>query len=722
MSHPLYVAIVWHMHQPIYADPERRDTALLPWVRLHAARDYLHMAEVLERHPNVHVTFNVVPSLMVQLEDFFHGKTLDRLWVLSERSDWSREEKLYLLNICFGHDRERVIRRYPRYNELLERHGDALADPDAFTSQDYLDLIAWFNLAWIDPNHREKDRDLGRLVDKERGFTVADIRLIHRKQRGIARKVLPLYKRLRDAGQLEISTTPFYHPILPLLADSGAAAEATPGIRLPEKRFSFPEDVGAQLRMARRAYRKRFSVDPTGLWPSEGAVSQAILPWVSKEGFAWLASDEGVLGKSIGKYFERDEHGFVREPRLLYQPYRLLMDGALGPAIVFRDHELSDRIGFVYHSWPGGQAAEDLVIRLKMIRQRLADPDDPYLVSIILDGENCWGSYEHNGDPFLESLYSRLSQDEDLKAVTVGEYLHQFPPRKMLAKLATGSWIRSDLTTWIGDPEHNRAWSLLARARQEAGKWTGAGRKGALEALYVAEGSDWFWWYSHRNRSDQDALYDGLFRGYLKRSYLERGVPYPPDLDVPISGQWDKPHSHPPRYFISPHLSARSRLPDDWRNAGVVLPALSTGTMQMSVGGIEALYFGTDRSNLYLRLELSSTLDGKTATIYIADGFEPWNTSLRHSGTRVDARIGWAVESTHGQPPFLYRAMGYDAWQAVGPVRYALSGKVMEVALPLEHLKISPPDKLRFLVTLTHSGGEQTVMDGGPFPIEPALE
>ncbi len=719
MSHPLYVAIVWHMHQPIYVDPDRRDSALLPWVRLHAAKDYLHMAEVLERHPEVHVTFNVVPSLAVQLEDFVRGRTLDRLWVLSEQEEWSREEKLYLLNVCFGHNPDRVIRRYPRYSELLDRHGDALADPDAFSLQDYRDLIAWFNLTWIDPNHLEKDRDLRRLVAKGKGFTTSDIRLIHHKQRAIARKAFPLYEKLQGKGQLEITTTPFYHPILPLLEDNRSARDATPGIELPKTPFSFPEDVGAQIRLARKAHRRRFGRMPDGLWPSEGAVSQAILPWVLEGGFSWLASDEGVLGKSIGKFFERDEHGFVKEPRLLYRPYRTLIEGTPGPAIVFRDHELSDRIGFLYHSWPGAQAAEDLVIRLKMIRRRIDDPEEPYLVTIILDGENCWESYEHNGDPFLESLYSRLGEDDELEPVTVGEFIRRFPPKHTLAKLATGSWIRADLTTWIGDPEHDVAWSLLAQARAEAGKWRGEGRKEALEALYVAEGSDWFWWFSHRNSSDQDALYDRIFRGYLKKSYTVRGVPYPPELDVPISGRWDKPHSRPPRHFVSPYLHARPRLPDDWHNAGVVLPALSTGTMQKAESGIEALYFGTDRHNLYLRLELSESLNGNTVTIHIADGFMPWNISLRHSGTRVDARIGWAVESTHGQPPFLYRAVGYDGWQAVGPVHHALSEKVLEVALPLEQLGVSPADRLRFLVALMNSGGEQSVMDGGPFPIAP---
>jgi len=730
MKHPLYVAFVWHMHQPMYVSPDDPSTAILPWVRLHAAKDYLHMAEVLSRYPKVHATFNVVPSLLRQIEQFVSGRVTDRLWQISLQKRWSREDRLYLLNVCFGHDPNRVIRLYPRYLELFERKAEAVQAPDSFSDQDYRDLIAWFNLTWIDPNWLERDSDLSGLVEKGSGFTSGDISLIHSKQLEIAKKIIPTYRTLQERGQIEVSTTPFYHPILPLLYDTDLAKEATPDIRLPKRRFAFPQDVGDQLRLARKVHRLRFGRYPQGLWPSEGAVSYAVLPAIDREGFRWLASDEGVLGKSLGIFFSRDGHGFVQQPRKLYHPYWTIVNGNLGPAMIFRDHELSDRIGFVYHSWPGMQAAEDLVIRLRMIRDRIDDPERPYLVSIILDGENCWESYEHNGDVFLESLYSRLSREEAIQTVTVGEYLERFGARDMLARVATGSWIRADLTTWIGDPEHDIAWSLLAQAREDFDRWSKEhkgsdfrkARSAALDALHVAEGSDWFWWYSTRNSSDQDALYDELFRGYLKASYRKRGEEPLPELDVPIHGRWQKPKSHPPTYTISPDLRGEITLPDDWRNAGVLLPENSTGAMQKSDGAIRAFYFGTDLRNLYMRLELDVPVEDFVTTIHIAcEKFIPWNITLRHSGKEVDARIGWAVESQYGRPPFLYKALGYDEWQSIGPVHHALSHRVMEVALPLQRIGLDGKEEIRFLVSVTAHDGRQEALLGEPMALVPVV-
>ncbi len=728
MKHPLYVAFVWHMHQPMYVSPDDRSTAVLPWVRLHAAKDYLHMAEVLARFPSVHATFNVVPSLLRQIEQFVSGRVTDRLWQISLKKEWSREEKLYLLNVCFGHDPNRVISLYPRYRELFLRKAKALQDPESFSNQDYRDLIAWFNLTWIDLNWLESDPELSRLMAKERGFTLQEISLVHAKQLEIARKIIPTYRNMQERGQIEVSTTPLYHPILPLLMDTDSAREATPDIRLPRRRFSFPQDAEAQLELAKKVYRLRFGDFPRGLWPSEGAVSHDLLRIVGKQGFRWFASDEGVLGKSLGTFFSRDGHGFVQEPRKLYHPYWTIVDGKLGPVAVFRDHELSDRIGFVYHSWPGAQAAEDLTIRLRMIRDRIDDPEHPYLVSIILDGENCWEGYEHNGDVFLESLYERLSKEETIRTVTVSEYLDRFGARDMLAHLATGSWIRADLTTWIGDPEHDIAWSLLAQAREDFEKWAEdhkgskfrKARTSALDALHVAEGSDWFWWYSSRNTSDQDDLYDELFRGYLRASYEARGEEPPSDLDVPIQGRWQKPKSHPPRYTIAPDLRGEAALPDDWRNAGVLLPENSTGAMQRSDGIIRAFYFGTDSRNLYMRLELDAPLQDFVTTIHIAcDKFIPWNITLRYSGKEVNARIGWAVESQYGRPPFLYKALGYDEWQSIGPVHHEIGTKVMEVALPLHRIGLDGHEEIRFLVSVTSADGRQEALIGEPMPIFP---
>ena len=469
MTHPLYVAIIWHMHQPFYRDLRAGEISL-PWLRLHAAKDYLHMADVLADHPDAHATINMVPSLVEQMLAWADGRELDQLARLAEADSWTDAERRVILNLGFSISWDKVIRRHRRYAELLDRRQQALADPRAFSDADYRDLLGWFNMVWIDPDWLARDRELSALWARGRGFSTADLRLIHAKQRQIAAAVLPTYRRLAERGQLEITTSPYYHPILPLLADTESARRPSPGLPLPDGRLIAPEDAAAQLRLAVEAHTAWFGAPPQGLWPSEGAVSPEILPLVTAAGFTWLATDEAILGRSLGRSFERDGRNLVINPHALYRPYRVLADSELGPYVVFRDHELSDRIGFLYQNFPPEQAAEDFIYRLLEIRSRLNDPGTPYLVSVILDGENAWEHYERNGTPFLHALYAGLSRRAELKAVTVGEYLREFGPRPAatLARLATGSWISGDLTTWIGDPEHNRAWDALdcdARSR-----------------------------------------------------------------------------------------------------------------------------------------------------------------------------------------------------------------------------------------------------------------
>src|SRR5512133_1077932 len=264
-EHPLYVAIVWHMHQPFYRDMLTGRISL-PWVRMHAAKDYLHMGQVLAAHPKVHQTINMVPSLTEQMLAWANGEESDELAQLAAQPSWTEEEKRTILNLGFSINWDGIIRRYPRYSELLDRRPAALADPNAFSTQDYLDLLAWFNLAWIDPNWLEKDRRLAGLVAKGRGFTRADLRAIHAKQREIAAGVLPLYRQLAERGQLEITASPYYHPILPLLMDDSVARRPSPDLPLPNLRFAFPEDAAAQLALAVDAHTAHFGAPPRGLW------------------------------------------------------------------------------------------------------------------------------------------------------------------------------------------------------------------------------------------------------------------------------------------------------------------------------------------------------------------------------------------------------------------------------------------------------------------------
>ncbi len=525
---PLYLAFLWHMHQPYYIVGRR---ASLPWVRLHAIKNYLHMAELLLDYPRIHATFNLVPCLLEQIVACLEGSVSDHHLDLSRKGEWSPQEGRYLLANFFNVDGE-TIRVYPRYHELWQLRKEG----HPFSDHDYRDLTAWFNLVWIDSRWLERDEVLRSLVEKGRGFTAADVEAILAKQMEMMERIIPLYRELEEGGQVELTTSPYYHPILPLLVASQSAREASPELQVPP--FSHPEDAAEQIRQALEFHRLTFGQEPQGLWPPEGAVGEGVLPLLAGK-VRWIASDEEVLAKSLGTAIERDEGGQVVRPEVLYQPY--LLENAPSLAILFRDRYLSDRIGFVYENWSPKSAAEDLVAHLRHIKEGLPEDGRPYLVSIILDGENPWSKYEDNGDPFLRHLYSLLSHDEEIQTVTVSEYLSRHPPQEKIGHLSTGSWIDHNLETWIGEPAQNQAWEYLRRTREALLSWQRdyapadietMGR--AWQEIYAAEGSDWFWWYFSRNESPEEAILDKTFRGHLANVFTLMGVPVPDWLKEPI--------------------------------------------------------------------------------------------------------------------------------------------------------------------------------------------
>jgi len=714
MMHPLYVAILWHMHQPFYRDM-RTGEIPLPWMRLHAVKDYLRMAETLANYPDVHLTINMAPSLTDQLLAWAEGREADELARLAEQEEWTGAEKRTILNLAYSINWDKVIRRYGRYSELLDRRPQALADPEAFSAADYRDLLGWFNLAWIDANHLQHDPILAGLAARGRDFTTQDLRAIHARQIALAAGILPLYRSLIAAGQLEVCTSPYYHPILPLLADLESARRASPGLPLPALPLAAVEDAATQLQLAVEAHTRNFGAAPAGLWPSEGAVSPEVVALVAAAGFEWLATDEALLGRSLGQPFERDGSALITRPHALYRPYRTLAESELGPYIIFRDHELSDRIGFLYQRFPPEQAAEDFIYRLLEIRNRLNGPSTPYLVSIILDGENAWEHYQGNGDPFLHALYAGLSRRPELRAVTVSEFLREIEPRPAatLARLATGSWIGGDLTTWIGDPEHNRAWEALIRTRsrlmQVAERASGhPGLAAAWRSLYIAEGSDWFWWYSHRNNSDQNAVFDRLFRHDLVAVHEALGDRPPEWLEQPFHQARAGTASQRAAGYVSPRLTAAAQPGDDWVLAAVAQPAAaSSGTMQRADGVIKRLFVGHDPTCLYLRLDLHDPLATYEVAIYLTGALSgPVNQRARGRRAHPDdgpagLALGWLIQRAPGQAaPFLYRAAGHEQWQSVSPVTAAAGDKVLEIAIPFQAVGLAPGQDVGLLLTL----------------------
>ncbi|NLN06285.1 MAG: hypothetical protein GX167_01530 [Firmicutes bacterium] len=538
---PLFIAFVWNQHQPFYLDTGKKKF-IMPWVRLHAAKDYYQMAAILQSHPEIRQTFNLTPSLLQQLEAYRAGAEDYYLKVMKPAAELNPAEKRFLLQHYFDIHWERVIALWPRYRQLLTKQGSR-REPESveaalarFTEQDYRDLQVWFNLVWIDPEIREEDEELQRLQLKGRYYTEEEKELVLEKQQELMQKVIPAHRELTAAGRIELITSPYYHPIVPLLLDTRSAARPSPGLKLPET-FSYPEDASEQIVRAVNQYRRYFGCCPAGIWPPEQAVSPETLALFAEHGFTWTISDEDILARSLQIEFHRDCSGNVLNADELYRPYTVKAGGR-EIYMVFRDHHLSDRIGFVYHQMSPDQAVEDLMKRFYTIRGTLAGRrDGPHLVTLALDGENAWEWYPNDKNEFLHKLYGRLAAAKELKTVTISEFLRHNPPTRTLEHIHTGSWVDHSLARWIGSESKNRLWEMLLAARRVLEEVRGTVSveefRKARENLLIAEGSDYTWWVDSMPYY-LAAPFEALFRKHLVNVYRICGREVPSRLLEPV--------------------------------------------------------------------------------------------------------------------------------------------------------------------------------------------
>lgn len=603
---PLSIAFLWHMHQPFYKDP-LTGIYRLPWVRLHGTKDYLDMLEILNDFPDIKQTFNFTPSLLEQLTDYTENKAVDRFLELSLRNpaDMDIGEKLFLLENFFLANWDNMIKPFPRYYELLSKRGFHLVKTELvraakyFSNSDFLDLQVLFNLSWTDPLFRGEDPFLSMLVKKGRDFTEDEKHMLVEKQFSILHRIIPRYAETAKKGQIELSVSPFYHPILPLLCDTNSARIALPDIKLPKKRFSHPEDAEKQIRMGLDYFEKTFGYRPVGMWPSEGSVSEEVLKLMSGEGIQWIGTDEDILAISLGKQL-RDSARNIREPEVLYRPYRFE-----NVSLIFRDHNLSDLIGFIYSKWDPKSAASDMINTLLHI-ETIAPKDS--LVSIILDGENAWEYYRNDGQDFLYYLYEGLSKEKRLKTVTISEYLKEHDSGKPLRSLHAGSWIYANYAVWIGHEEDNLAWDYLSQTRDELDVYQKINPdkdlSEAWKALYIAEGSDWNWWYGDEHTTDTQKDFDELFRFNLMKVYKEIGKKVPHYLFIPILME-DRRVSPTVamRGFIEPRIDGVVTSYYEWYQAAQMDIRKSGGSMHKSESILSQIYYGFNKDRLFLRLD-----------------------------------------------------------------------------------------------------------------------
>jgi alpha-amylase/alpha-mannosidase (GH57 family) len=639
----IYLSFVWHMHQPFYKDLVSGEYKL-PWTRLHALKDYYGMVSVLGDFPEIRQTFNLVPSMLVQLDEYARGEALDPFLRCAnkETTSLTREEREFILRYFFQANVQRHIYRYPRYAELYEawtgvdeHTGRALA---LFNDAAFRDLQVLSQLAWFDEEFLAGDPELAALVKKARNFSAADQSLLAGKQLEKLGLVKGVYQRFQDQGQIEISATPFYHPILPLICDTDIAQISHPYVPLPP-RFRYPEDATVQLERARDYMTKSFGRAPAGVWPSEGSVSDEALTLAYDAGFRWFATDNGVLARTI-------HHAAT--PELTYKPY-LWRQGHREMHGLFRDHTLSDLIGFVYQRMSAKDAAAHFLGSIRQNCAPILRSGRDALVPVILDGENAWEHYELSGRPFLRELYGQISQDAAMEAVTVSEAIAKVPAEP-LGHIFPASWISANFDVWIGFEEDNKAWEYLLRARQtfERAKAsvTPAARDLAFEELLIAEGSDWNWWYGPHHGSANRPDFDRLYREHLANVYRALGIEPPEELSRPILQVENLAVHQPPRGPLAPTVDGEVSSYFEWLGAGSYAIDQRSGAMHGQKFLIEEMQYGSDGAWLFVRLdfaknseetlrqsELRFTIDELAFNVPLCEFYRP----PVHSGPEIQA-------------------------------------------------------------------------------------
>jgi alpha-amylase/alpha-mannosidase (GH57 family) len=699
------------MHQPFYQDLATGEH-VLPWVRLHAIKDYWGMVALLREFPTVKTTFNLVPSLLVQLESFANEEAHDRhLDIgLKPAEALTSEEREFCVEEFFHAHRPRMIEPYPRYAELLAKRQSngaglrARSQASQFSVEDLRDLQVWHKLTWIDPYYFDRDERIRGLVEKGRRFTEHDKATLRGVELELLRRVIPEYRDAAERGQIEISTSPFYHPILPLLCDTDIYLRTHPSSRMPRERFRRPEDAAEQLSRAVTLHERLFGRRPVGLWPSEGSVSDAMVPLVAASGFQWMATDEEILGKTTGREFRRDRDGLVDHAELLYRAYRIGRDGQQ-VACGFRDHALSDLIGFSYASWPADAAADDFVQRLASAGARYTSRTNggDATIFVILDGENAWEHFEGQGRPFLRALYRRLATHPALKTVTMAEACTA--ARDNLPTIFPGSWINGDFYIWVGHADDQRAWSQLADARRAldtaAADVAPEALSRAREEVLIAEGSDWFWWYGDDHSSDHDLVFDELFRRHVRNIYRALNAPVPEELFVSnITTRPPAAGIEPPTGFIHPVIDGEATNYFEWIGAGSVDVGPAGDAMhEVSAreGLVTGLEFGFDAENLYLKIAGTAAMGG-----VLTNDQQLSLNFLKPEGCRiVISGDGGVVRAEITERP----RGGRDTARHCPDLNVAV-GQLVELQVPFRCLGVTKEATVAFILAIHRRGAE----------------
>ena len=701
----VHLVVLWHMHQPQYRDPET-GRYVLAWTRLHALKDYYGMVEMLREFPNFHATFNVVPALGIQLEEYASGEFHEPWFSLAYKNadELSREDKAEILSRAFQVNHERLMSRWPRFVELYEwsRPAGGAQALVTFTPRDWRDLQLLSQLAWMEESWFQTDDVTGRLATKGKDFTERDKSALKEKQQELLRLVLPAYRDAAARGQIEISTTPFYHPILPLICDSDIARVANPATPLPRRAYRRPEDAREQLQLARQYHEKTFGAKPAGLWPSEGSVSDQALTIAAQEGFQWFGTDEGVLGRTLNVGFFRDTNGIPANADRLYRPWRVVL-GDKPITGLFRDHHLSDLIGFVYSRMDAKPAAADLHSRLRQLGEKVVGTV-PLTICLFLDGENAWEYYPGNGREFLREFYRRIENDSDFRALTASEAIAAAGEAPTTPGIFPASWINANFDVWIGHNEDVAAWELLWDAREVYARALEAQKRGRLdtptvtalkeahESLLAAEGSDWCWWFGPEHSTANDAEFDALYRKHLTGVYLALGQVAPEELAKPIKRRPERAVQLAPTGFLQVKVDGRDSSYFEWLGAGLYSPERRGGSMHGRIFHLRELRYGFEEERFCVRIdcfaETMSELEDPEFRITIG-GAEEFILVVKLQRGRIQE---FSVEK--------------DRVCLLNPkaIAEAAFERILELAIQRTQLNLKGQNKLRLGIALWHGG------------------
>ena len=618
----LNLAFVWHMHQPDYRDS--LGVMTMPWVFLHGIKDYYEMPWLLARQAGIKATFNITPPLIEQLGLYDDPLANDAFLALWSKAPGTlgEEERAWMIKMCKSAQFETMVRPLPRYETLYRR--------ETYDDAELLDVQTLFILAWCGNYLRRNNAVVKALLRKGKAFTQEDKKALLETLSAFVGEILPYYAKLHDAGVISLSTTPYNHPILPLLLDVENAKRANPHTTLPANPLSLEADAVEQVKRSIALYKKTFGAAPTGFWPAEGAVDEQSVAIYKANGLKWIATDEAILFRSLGSADRAD----------LYRPYRF--DGV---TIGFRDHGLSDLIGFTYRFRGGEEAAAHFVHAVSAI----ASEKEERTVFVILDGENAWEFFDNNAYDFFTALYAKLAATPLCKTVTMDEVSRRRKQSELPA-LAPGSWINGNFDTWSGHPEKNRAWELIYQTRRDVDNFPGSIGPETAETVrfhfLAAECSDWFWWYGDDHATDFAEEFDALFRGHLITIYRSLGMQPPSNLFEPIiTHKKADAFLTYPQLPISPQIDGRDSSFFEWLGCGTVDETKVYSTMDQVRGPIEKILYGHDDEHVYLAFEgRVAALEGSGVSLLVMIEENGARLTFPAEHGRLDGKAVYALD------------------------------------------------------------------------------